>query len=311
MMKPLYIAGLNTTPGDIRISAQDEADDLEKKGLIKKADNYFASRVGTDKLAVFENEQKYYDSLVNNVQEVLEEAGITNEEVTHIGYIGDLFEKQQLPRIHSNVVSDLGLRVHDVGIQTGCAASQSQIYNMLVHAQAPGKSFNGLILGGGVVREYLEGTNRGIFGEGSGAMVLRDEQDRGFASIYGGKTVLLGDTETFEKNEGDSLTMRGLQVARFVMDKVKSIGTKQMNELKQETGLDPTVFYNHNSNTKLQGKLGFPYRKETFPLYGNTRSISSLIEMDHSLRDLPAGTSFASMGYGEGVKISTVIGEKI
>lgn len=286
-------------------------EDLEK--LVETSDEWIVSHTGikTRHKAVGENTSDLaYKAALNAI-----EKGDVDKETIDAIIVATITADFASPSMAAIVQARLGLNHRDITCFDVNAACTGFVYalQMATALLNTGPYRNILVIGAEVLTKILDYTDRNtciLFGDGAGAMIVRQGKDHQHAYFY---TASEGDVEDVLSVK-EILRMQGRRVFKFAINAVE----KSINRLLELDGarLDQiTKIIPHQANYRIIDGVAelkkIPLNNFFLNLeqYGNTSAASIPIALDEYLdeRALHPGDKLMLVGFGAGLTWGGVV----
>jgi 3-oxoacyl-[acyl-carrier-protein] synthase III len=286
-------------------------DDLEK--LVETSDEWIVSHTGikTRRKAVGEDTSDLaYKAALN----AIEKGKVDKEQIDAI-IVATITADFASPSMAAIVQARLGLNHRDITCFDVNAACTGFVYalQMATALLNTGPYRNILVIGAEVLTKILDYTDRNtciLFGDGAGAMIVRQGKDHQVAHFY---TASEGDIEDVLSVK-EILRMQGRRVFKFAINAVE----KSINRLLalDNSRLDQiTKIIPHQANYRIIDGVAelknIPLNKFFLNLehYGNTSAASIPIALDEYLDTQPlvSGDKIMLVGFGAGLTWGGVV----
>ena len=286
-------------------------EDLEK--LVDTSDEWIVSHTGikTRHKAIGENTSDLaYKAAVNAI-----EKGKIDKETIDAIIVATITADFASPSMAAIVQARLGLNHRDITCFDVNAACTGFVYalQMATALLNTGPYRHILVIGAEVLTKILDYTDRNtciLFGDGAGAMIVRQGKEHQHAYFY---TASEGDVEDVLSVK-EILRMQGRRVFKFAINAVE----KSINRLLELDGsrLDQiTKIIPHQANYRIIDGVAelkkIPLNKFFLNLeqYGNTSAASIPIALDEYLqeRSLHPGDKLMMIGFGAGLTWGGVV----
>jgi 3-oxoacyl-[acyl-carrier-protein] synthase-3 len=309
--KPVSITGLGCSVPD-RIVTNDDL-----SNVVDTSDEWIVSRTGIKERRLADGPLAMSDLALPAARQALEMAKLDPRAVDCL-IVATVTPDMAFPSTAAIMADELGstdAAAYDLSAGcTGFVYAIAQAYGML----AAGLSTNALVVGGDVLSSIMDWTDRStlvLFGDGAGAVVLQQVDDRGFLGFElgadggGGDQLWLPGSGTRHFDDPDKyIKMNGREVFKFATRVLVSSATAILDECGLSVD-DVDVYVPHQANIRIidhaAKKLGIPEDKVVVNVdrYGNTSSGSIPLALADAADDgrLQPGKLVLMTGMGAGL----------
>ncbi len=283
--------------------------DFEK--IMDTSDEWITTRTGIKERRFISENQNNVSLATASAKEAIKNANIDIEDVK-IVIVATFTPDKETPAVSAEVAKAIGIKEDAICFDLNAACSgfvySCSVVNGLLEQY---KEKYALVIGSEVISNVMELTDRStaiLFGDGSGAVVLKKEDNLSFGAVSG----FVGDEEDVLSisNETKKLQMDGQAVFRFATEKM----TKAIKQILDENNLtldDIDIIIPHQANKRIIDlavkKLGCDYSKFFLNLenYGNTSAAS--IPMALYEANIKENKKVLCVGFGAGLSYGAVL----
>jgi 3-oxoacyl-[acyl-carrier-protein] synthase-3 len=309
--KPVSITGLGCSVPDRIVTNED----LSK--AVDTSDEWIVSRTGIKERRLADGPLAMSDLALPAARQALEMAELDPRAVDCL-IVATVTPDMAFPSTAAIMADELGstdAAAYDLSAGcTGFVYAIAQAYGML----AAGLSKNALVVGGDVLSSIMDWTDRStlvLFGDGAGAVVLQQVDDRGFLGFElgadggGGDQLWLPGSGTRHFDDPDKyIKMNGREVFKFATRVLVSSAEAILDACGLSVD-DVDVYVPHQANIRIidhaAKKLGIPEDKVVVNVdrYGNTSSGSIPLALADAADDgrLQPGKLVLMTGMGAGL----------